>query len=117
MAVCYFCFGGDEDFVQGEDGQLLAAFPSVVNVYVEVVSLEDKKTVYVKCLVAIEDLDVCGFSFGVFGATGEEATDDKFVDTLFIGVENCSSDVVYGVYGRVSLVVVATCSGCSEPPV
>lgn len=84
LAVRDVGFRGLEDLVQDEVRELLAALPFLVGVDVKVVALQDDESGGEEDLVAVLDLDGGGFAFGVFGAAGEEAADDEFVDFALV---------------------------------
>lgn len=62
--------GGLEELTLLEMGELLAAFPFVVNVYVQVVPFQDHQAIGVEEFVAVLDFDFCALAFGVVGTAG-----------------------------------------------
>lgn len=57
FAVSDVGFGGLEGFVQGEGGDLLATFPFLVRVDIEVISLQHEQSIGEESFVTIFELD------------------------------------------------------------
>ena len=104
-----------EDLVQDEVRQLLAAFPFLVGVHVEVVALQHDKARGEEGFITVFEFDGRGFAFGVLGTAGQEPAYDEFVDfALLVVAEGVLGYVVDWVDGRVGLVVVSAASRLLE---
>ena len=101
--------------MEREPREGLAAGPFLVRVDIKVISFEHGEAGGEEDFVAVGEFDRCGVALGVFGAAGEEAAGDEFVDAaLVVVLESGGGNVVDWVDWRMGLVVVAAGSGLAE---